>query len=41
MVRYQLDIPRGTEGLVEVLSSRVEVARVGSGLAPLTYRIAR
>lgn len=41
MVRYQLDIPRGTEGLVEVLSSRIEVARVGSGVAPLTYRIAR
>lgn len=41
MVRYQLDIPRGAEGLAEALSSRIELARVGSGVAPLTYRIAR
>ena len=41
MLRFQLDIPRGAEGLVELLSLRNEVARVGSGTAPLTYRIAR
>ena len=41
VVRYRLDIPRGTEGLAEVLSSRGEVARVGDGTSPLTYRIAR
>ena len=41
LVRYQLDIPRGADGLVEVLSSRIEFARVGSGTAPLTYRFAR
>lgn len=41
VVRYQLDIPRGAEGVVEALSSRIELARVGSAAAPLTYRIER
>lgn len=41
VVRFELDIARGPEGLVELLSLRNEVARVGSGTAPLTYRLAR
>lgn len=41
VVRFQLDIPRGTDGLVEALAMRSEVSRVGSGGSPLTYRIVR
>ncbi|MFM7799659.1 MAG: DUF2066 domain-containing protein, partial [Planctomycetota bacterium] len=41
VVRFQLDIPRGAEGLVEALASRSELSRLGAQTAPLTYRLAR
>lgn len=41
IVRFEIDIPRGVDGVVEALAARQELARVGAQSSPLTYRLAR
>ena len=40
-LRFRLDMPRGTDGVVGALSLRPELARVGAQASPLTYRFVR
>ena len=40
-LRFRLDMPRGTDGVVGALSLRPELARVGAEASPLTYRFVR